>query len=849
MKRILLVLALLSCGLSMKANPVGLEEARSLGQLFVRANFEFSRQSSELTLVYALPSFYIFNVGESGFVILSADDYYRPVIGYSDEGVFDPNDMAPALQEYLDNINEGRMRHNVGAASMEIAQDWKSIRASGRLVSRHGGKASTYLVSTKWNQNYPYNYCCPADPAGPGGHVYAGCVATAAAQLMKFWNHPLHGTGSHTYTPEDNPQYGPITVNFGNATYDWDNMPNTISSASPIEQIEAIGQLIFHAGVSVDMNYRPTSSGAVTGMLCEVMPEHFFYTDQMRNLYRENYTKEDYLAMIFRSIDMGWPMVHRGGGHAYVLDGYNDYGFVHFNWGWGGSNDSWFDIDDHNYTDGESVIYNYVPAEIYAATPDAPTNLAATAAANNELAVEVTWTNPSVTLTNQVLTAIDQIVVMRGEEIVYTNDNVTPGEAMSFVDHTIPCFDSYDYTVYAITNGQRGRSTSIQGINVGPTCTWKYVVSSTNFQGWCGAYIAVYNASGTKINQVTINSSTPDMLQVEMPLGFVSLAWVPAEASPSFDITINVKDADNTSVFSYTGNINAMEEGIFFEGNNGCGASADCGTPSNLTATQDENTETTIHLNWTGVQDPGYGYVIYRDSVLVRLIVDGATSFDDVNVPVGGHCYQVATLCDGGMSGEASNMYCEPSGACHAPRQLDYELTANYKCNLKWELPEPSEGLSGYMLYRSSDLEEFKLIDMLNPNVTSHIDKSVKVEGDYYYKLVAYYGGLDCYSAPAAYKYDPNQYYLHFYYSITGTGENNADSRIYPNPTSGMLKVELEQMRLITVYNILGQNVYEKQVNGDEATINLKSFGSGVYLVKIETAEGVVTKRISLIDK
>lgn len=847
MKKTILVLALVLCGVTLRANPVGLDEARSLAQRFIRANFEFSHQEGELSLVYSQPAFYVFNVGETGFVILSSDDRYRPIIGYSDEGAFDPDNMAPAFQEILDHLNARRTRQSVGAADMKTAMDWKSLRENGHLVSRFGGKESTYLVSTKWNQNYPYNYCCPADPDGPGGHVYAGCVATAAAQLMKYWNHPLQGTGSHTYIPEDNPQYGPITVNFGEATYDWDNMPNTINSGSPVEQLEAIGQLIYHAGVSVDMNYRPTSSGAVTGTLCTVMPQYFYYTNQMQNLYRDSYSKEEYLGLIFSSIDMGWPMVHRGGGHAYVLDGYNDFGFVHFNWGWGGSNDNWFDIDDHDYTDGESVIYNYVPAEVYNATPNAPTNLTVTPAANNELSSEVSWTNPSTTLTNQSITSIDQIVVMRGYEVIYTENDVTPGASMSIVDQGIPYFDAYTYTVYAVINGQRGRSAVLKEVNVGPTCEWKFVVSSTNFQGWHGAHIAIYNAAGTEVKRVTTTSSSPTVNNVELPLGTVRMAWVPSEESLDFNITMSIKDVDNNLLYNYSGNINALEAGVFFEGNNNCGNTMVCGTPSGLVATQDENNETSIHLRWTGVDDPGYGYLIYRDSVLVRLVSDGVTEFLDENVPLGGHCYQVATLCDAGMSG-TSNIYCEPSGACNAPRNLDFEMTSNFKCKLMWDAPEHVEGLSGYSLFRKSDTEDYKRIKLMNANATSYTDNSVKEEGSYYYKLIAYYGNLDCYSAPAAYKFNPNQYFLHFYYSLTDTDEHQNEVSVYPVPTTGLLKIEAAQMDVVSVYNMLGQKVYEQKVAGNECMIDLKGCGMGMFMVKIGTANGFITKKISVIE-
>ena len=250
-------------------------------------------------------------------------------------------------------------------------------------------------------------------------------------------------------------------------------------------------------------------------------------------------------------IDLGWPMLHRGNGHAYVLDGYNDAGMVHFNWGWGGSNDSWFDFDDHNYAEGESVICNCVPAEVYNATPDVPTNLSVVAADNNELAATISWSNPTKTINNQTLTSIDQIVVMRGHDVVYSENNVLPGASMSFVDQDIPLFDAYNYSVYAVSNGQRGKSALVKGINIGPTCQWNFVVSSSNFQGWHNAYIVYYNASGNEVGRVTVNSSTPEVKHVEMPLGFISLAWLPSDESVSFNISINYPKRSNIFHFNF----------------------------------------------------------------------------------------------------------------------------------------------------------------------------------------------------------------------------------------------------------------------------------------------------------
>lgn len=842
-KHLLVFIILLGC-LSLNAAPVGLEEARSLGQRFVQSNFELSRQRSNLELVYSQPAFYVFNVGDAGFVIFSSDDTYRPVVGYSDQGVFDPDDMAPALQDFLNRINDYRTSHAANRASQEVVDDWNALRNGGRLVSRYGGREASFLLQTRWNQDYPYNYYCPADTAGPGGHVFAGCVATAAAQVMKYWNHPEHGQGSHTYTPGDIPQYGPITVDFGEATYEWENMPNSISSDSPVAQVEAVAKLIFHVGVSVDMNYRPSSSGASTINLCDAMPEYFFYTDHMEHYFRENYSREQYMSFIVNSIDMSWPMLHRGNSHAYVLDGYDDFGMVHFNWGWSGTNDGWFDIDGHDFAAGESLICNCVPAEVYDATPDAPTNLVVTPAENYALSTMVTWNNPIVSLSNVPLTSIDQIVIMRDFEVVYTENDVTPGAAMTFVDADVPCFGAYDYQVFAIINGQRGKSQKVENVNVGPTCSWKFLMSSNSIHGWDGSYISIQNASGTEVAQVTMTTSMPTVTNMDVPIGPVKMVWVHEYDSLEHTMSIAIKNWDNVSVFSYSGSINGLE-GVIFAGNNSCGNNNECGVPSNLTAVQDINDEHVIVLHWDGVEDPGYGYAVLRDDLIVRLVNDGTTEYRDEKASLGGHCYQVAVFCEGGLNGETTNMSCESLGDYGPPRNLECETTSSFNCLLKWEAPVTNEALAGYYLYRKGAQEvEYTRIMVVDASAVTIIDDLSLEEGDYFYKLLAVYEGGDVLSAPAAYKFDPNQYYVHFYYSPTATEETHQGVKLYPNPTGGSLSIEAAALQHVEVFNLLGQKLDEASVKGDKTTIDLKGYGCGVYMVRIQTAESTVTERV-----
>ena len=811
-KRIFTMLVLAMTCVTLQARPVDQETAKRLGQSFVKANFEFTRQSDQLNLVQTAYSergeacYYIFNVGDTGFVILAADDNYRPVIGYSDRGTFNPDDMAPALAEYLEVVRQGVMNASMAsAASVAVAADWAMLEKNGRLVSRHGGREDEFIVQTTWNQNYPYNYFCPEGEGGPGGHCYAGCVATAAAQLMKFWNHPIQGQGSYTYIPEDHPEYGPLTANFGETTYDWDNMPNAISNNSPIEQIEAVAQLIYHVGVSVDMNYRPTSSGAVTGKLCQTMPAYFFYTDQMDNLYRENYTHEGYMQLVINSIDMNWPMVQRGGGHAYVLDGYNDNDMVHFNWGWSGS--------------------SVVPAN------------------DGTLTASISWKNPSITLTNVPLTAIDQIVVARNGEVIFTEDNVTPGAEMSFVDESVPYFDVFDYAVYAIINGQHGASARAEKVLVAPTCDWKIIMQSSAFQGWNGGYVSLYSATGKEIQRFTITSSVPSTFNFPVPVGNVCFGWTAPNNNVS-NMSLIIKDSEGNTAYTYQGNSSGMEEGVFYAVNNGCGNALVTTAPYHLMA---EMSESDAVLTWeNGGVVPDYGYIVYKDEQIYGFTTE--LSFVDENITVG-HCYTVTALNYGGES-DHSNETCASAGDCKGATNFDYEYVGNnYKIKLLWDKPEPGDGLSGYYLFRKQGEDgTYERIKLLGASATNFTDNTANQQGDYYYRLYAYYSATDCTSAPASIKDDPNKFYLKVYYSPTDIEETEKlEMNLYPNPVNHSLKIEADCMTHVTVYNQLGQLVYASECDSNSLNINVSDWNEGIYLVKVMTGNGWVSHRVAVV--
>ena len=847
-KTVLFITALLTGLLFMQAKPIDRNAALTVAQKFASAQLMLQRVEPQLVYTGQNDAFFVFNLGSDSFVIIAGDDAYRPVIGYSDESAFDAGNIPPALQDYLAGITESvsRLRYRGNAtATPLVAAEWATLMEHGRLLSRFGGRVGEYFCLTKWNQDYPYNICCPEDPAGSGGHTYVGCLATAMSQLMRFWAYPAKGIGSHCYYHND---YGQICADFGNTEYDWDNMPYVLSSSSADAEKMATGTLCFHAGVTIDMGYGPDGSGGASGPIPGVMNTYFNYCDAIVQLRRDDFELETWKTMVREQFDMGWPMYYGGcqdgGCHAFVCDGYDDYDMFHFNLGWGGSSNGWYIIDEAPYTSPADAMFNFVPEPVYNNTPSAPTNFSVTPVSDTELRTRLSWTNPTITLDGTSLTSIERVVVLRDNVVIQTLTDVAPGAAMEIEDADVPRYDVYHYAVYAQANGRVGKHANKMQVVVGPTCNWQFLLTTTSFQGWRGGHISVYNTSGHELMQLTMNTSAGVVETPALPLGQLSFGWTAPENEVN-QMGFVIKDSEGNTVYSFSGSSNDLNEGIFFETNNSCGGSLACGTPNELVATAVEDG---VLLSWDAVQDEGYGYNLYRDGLLYRLIPAGsATSFMDADADLGGHCYRISVLCDGGESGEFTNESCASVGPCYPPRNLDFVLTNNYKPQLLWETPQPNDGLSGYYLFRKTgENGEYERIKLLGPNATSYKDNSLNSEGDYYYRLYAYYGEWDCTSSPANRHYYPNVFELHVYYSPTGVGENEALVKVCPNPTKGVVLVEADGMIQVSAYNTIGQCVLQKNVKGRQTSLDLQRFASGLYLLRVKTTEGEVARRITV---
>ena len=330
---------------SATANPVGAERARLVAKHFLSNNGARSMGLKDLTAEAGFDNLYVFST-ENSFVLVAADDCMQPILGYSLNGSFDLDNMpvnkAAWIQEYSQSIQyavEHQMR-----ATTEVLQQWDDL-ASGR---RDAGRATTVvapLIQTHWDQEGPYNLLCPSNSL-------TGCVATAMAQVMKYWNYPAHGIGSHSYT---HLSYGLLSADFQNTIYDWAYMTNTYGSSSTYEEKMAVATLMYHCGVSVNMSYSPQSSGAVTAYVADALKLYFNYSSETRHLDRTSYDEAEWIAMLKAELDLHHPIQyhgsyndtisHKSGGHSFVFDGYDSEDNFHVNWGWSGAQDGYFSIN------------------------------------------------------------------------------------------------------------------------------------------------------------------------------------------------------------------------------------------------------------------------------------------------------------------------------------------------------------------------------------------------------------------------------------------------------------------------------------------------------------------------
>ena len=384
-KCLALLVLLLTFTLGAKANPVDSRRAHLVASNFLNA---YGARSAELTDISARAGFtnlYVFST-ENSFVLLAADDCVQPILAYSFTQKFDldnmPDNKRAWIQGYSEEIQAAIDRRSTATA--EVAQLWRDL-AEGNSTRQNRAVVVDALLATQWNQDAPYNNLCPMIGSN---RTVTGCVATAMAQIMKYHGYPSRGIGSHSYTWNGQT----LSADFQNTNYDWANMINSYAyGAGTNPQKQAVATLMYHCGVSVNMDYGTAGSGgsgAYNSAIAPALKNYFNYSKNTSIEFKSNYNDAAWIAMLKNNLDNSRPVLYtgssEGGGHAFVCDGYRDDNYFHFNWGWGGYCDEYYTVDNLNpgsggigsgangiYNDNQSVVVNIYPSPNNAI----PTNL------------------------------------------------------------------------------------------------------------------------------------------------------------------------------------------------------------------------------------------------------------------------------------------------------------------------------------------------------------------------------------------------------------------------------------------------------------------------------------------
>ena len=354
LRLMLLSVAMIMFGVDAQAGSINEEQAKAIAQSFLQKRNSLpsgkrlapARTPKELqSALNSQKALYVFNVGvDNGFIIISGDDRVRPVLGFTNSGMFNADQIPAALSEmlaiYARQIDQIQRTETKSDSTVRVART--SHRTSSVMAD------VSPLLTTTWDQGEPYNDYCPTlnDQT-----ALTGCVATAMAQIANYYKYPTTQVSSlAAYTSSTNK----INVSaWGATTFDWNNMLDNYSGSETSTQIAAVATLMRYCGQAAQMDYGFTS-GAYNGDALYAFKEKLGYNEDATFKSAANYSANGWEDLIYKEVRDGRPVYYSAlngdvgcdvSGHAFVIDGYKaDGNYFHVNWGWGGACDGYFNL-------------------------------------------------------------------------------------------------------------------------------------------------------------------------------------------------------------------------------------------------------------------------------------------------------------------------------------------------------------------------------------------------------------------------------------------------------------------------------------------------------------------------
>lgn len=359
MKKILLLLISTATGTTLSlAAPRSVQEAQKVAEQFFARHTVSTRGAAatgavtlaatsdqlqtlrpHTRLAAGQPAYYIYNQGDRGFVIVAGDDRMTSILGYSFENAFSEASLPDNMRFWLNGY----------VLQQEALEQQGEVQptATQAAASNFAPSVAPLLGDIRYNQGDPFNRLCPLVN---GRRCVTGCVATAMANLLSYYRYPTRGTGSHTYTTDTHGLS--VSFDFANTTFDWNNiLPQYNSGQYTDAQAQAIAQLMLACGVASDMDYDPSSSGAFEHVALAGMIRYLGYNPYAYCASGDHYSPTEWTDMIKTELNARRPVYFSASdnsyaGHAFILDGYDEQGLMHVDWGWSGMSNGYFLVTD-----------------------------------------------------------------------------------------------------------------------------------------------------------------------------------------------------------------------------------------------------------------------------------------------------------------------------------------------------------------------------------------------------------------------------------------------------------------------------------------------------------------------
>jgi len=374
----LFLMVLLLSALSVDATPIGKQRAQSIARDFMTQKglkIDRLRPVEKMAKVKAdgTSPYYVFNNGQDGgFVIVSGDDIAPKVIGYSYTGTFEEANVPDNIKAWLDYCAE--QIETLTNHPNDAARLVRSATQTARI-------SISPLVMTHWNQYAPYYNLTPIRN---GKQCVTGCVATAFAQVMKYYEWPKLATTTvpgYSWNGSTLEDLAPITFQWSDMLYDYQGGGNYNAGCSDPETNQtAVAQLMKYCGYAVKAGYNSSSTSASTSYIPAALKDYFGYQGPITSVDRSSYSSSDWDDLIYNEIYHGRPVIYSGStssnsGHAFICDGYGEDGYFHINWGWGGLSDGYYLLSilepGKQGAGGSNSGYNYGQSAIVGIQPGA----------------------------------------------------------------------------------------------------------------------------------------------------------------------------------------------------------------------------------------------------------------------------------------------------------------------------------------------------------------------------------------------------------------------------------------------------------------------------------------------